>query len=140
MPRCTSSQAARSVRGEGAKRARLAPSPRTLRAAWLEVQRGIEWQRLRQSSKVQQIGVAERFLTSPIADGAQSTFGQMPFDGIRRADVKRIIGRYADRPHAGEAVLRLLRKLCLAALDLEWIDNDPTFRVTFRPELIGHRA
>ena len=123
-----------------AKERRVGVAPRTLRAAWLEVLRTPDWQQMRQSSKTQQIGVAERFLASPIAKGAPTTFGQMPFDGIRRADIKRIIGRYADRPHAGESVLRLLRKLCLAALDLEWIENDPTFRVKFRPELIGWRA
>lgn len=120
-------------------RATIAAS-RTLRAAWLQVLGSPEWRQLKASSKEQQIGIAERFLTSPIAPGSTTTFGQMPFAGIRRADVKRIIGRYAETPHAGEAVLRLLRKLCLAALDLEWIENDPTFRVKYRPKLKGHRA
>jgi integrase len=116
------------------------PAPRTMRAAWLEVNRTIEWRQLKASSKAQQIGVAERFLTSTIAPDSKVTFGQMPLDGLRRGDVKKIIGRYVDHPHAGEAVLRLLRKLCGVALDLEWIESDPTFRVKFRPALIGHRA
>lgn len=120
---------------------RPAPAPRTLRAAWLMVQRTADWQQLRMSSRTQQIGVAERFLGMPIATNSTMTFGQMPFAGIRRGDVKnKILGRFADRPHAGEAVLRLLRKLSLIALDLEWIENDPTYRVRFRPKLIGHRA
>jgi integrase len=119
---------------------RKSAAPRTLRAAWLEVNRSAEWRQLKASSKMQQIGVAERFLGMPIAPGAATVFGQMPFAGIRRGDVKKIIARYADRPHAGEAVLRLLRKLSLVALDLEWIESDPTFRVHFRPKLIGHRA
>jgi integrase len=132
---------------EAARAGKLRPQParaglgaKTLRAAWLQITTSIEWRQLKPSSRYQQTGVAERFLLAPIAEGSKTTFAQMPFEGIRRADIKRILARYADRPHAGEAVLRLLRKLCLAALDLEWIENDPTFRVTFRPKLIGHRA
>jgi integrase len=106
----------------------------------MEVTRGIEWKSLKASSRYQQIGVAERFLAMPVAKGERMTFGEMRFEGIRRGDVKKILARYSERPHAGEAVLRLLRKLTLVALDLEWIENDPTFRVKFRPELIGHRA
>jgi integrase len=119
---------------------RPAPSPRTLRGAWIEVNRTIDWKQLKASSKGQQIGVAERFLAMPIAPKSKTTFGQMPLEGIRRGDIKKILARFDDRPHAGEAVLRLLRKLCLTALDLEWIESDPTYRITFRPELIGHRA
>jgi len=122
------------------RRARSQPTPRTLRAAWIEVRASIEFQQLKASSKAQQIGVAERFLTSPIKPDSPKTFAQMPFAGIRRADVKRILSRYADKPHAGEAVLRLLRKLSLVALDNLWIESDPTYRVKFRPKLIGHRA
>jgi integrase len=64
----------------------------------------------------------------------------MPFSGIRRADVKRILARYGAHPHAAEGILRLLRKLSLVALDNEWIESDPTYRIKFRPPTIGHRA
>jgi integrase len=106
----------------------------------MEVTKQIEWKSLKASSKYQQIGVAERFLDMTVSTGDRMTFGQMPIAGIRRGDVKKILGRFSEHPHAGEAVLRLLRKLCMVALDLEWIENDPTFRIRFRPELIGHRA
>jgi integrase len=119
---------------------RNAPAPRTLRAAWLEVQKTGEWQGLKASSKVQQIGVAERFLAMEIAPKAKVVFGQMPVSGIRRGDVKKILGRFAAHPHAGEAVLRLLRKITLTAMDLEWIESDPTYRIKCRPKMIGHRA
>lgn len=99
-----------------------------------------EWHALKTSSQTVQASVAERFLQTPIVEGSKITFAQMPFEGLRRGDVKKIIGRYADRKHAGEAVLRLLRKLCGVALDLEWIENDPTYRVRYRPALIGHRS
>lgn len=114
--------------------------PRTMGAAWAELRRMAEWHALKTSSQTVQTSVAERFLQTPIVEGSKITFAQMPFEGLRRGDVKKIIGRYADRKHAGEAVLRLLRKLCGVALDLEWIENDPTYRVRYRPALIGHRS
>jgi integrase len=113
--------------------------PRTLAAAWAQVKTTQEWRVLKPISQNQQAKVAERFLAIPIAAGENQTFGGMPFAGIRRGHVKAILGRY-ERPHAAEAVLRLMRKLCLVALDLDWIENDPTHRVRFRPKLIGHRA
>jgi integrase len=124
------------------RRARMPTAgTRTLRAAWIEIiDHTAEWKQLKASSKAQQIGVAERFLKSRINSKEPATFATVPIASLRRGDVKKIIARYSDRPHAGEAVLRLLRKLCLVALDLEWIENDPTFRVKFRPKLKGHRA
>lgn len=113
--------------------------PRTLAAAWAHVRSSVEWKQLKLSSQAQQTAVAERFLVMPIAAGDPLTFGQMPFAGLRRGHVKAILARY-ERPHAAEAVLRFLRKLCLVALDLDWIENDPTHRIRFRPRLIGHRA
>lgn len=117
-----------------------AAAPRTLRAAWLEVQKTVEWSVLKPGTRTQQSHVAERFFAMPIALGATITFGQMPFNGLRRGDIKKILARFTDRPHAGEVVLRLIRKLALTALDLEWIELDPTHRLRFRPKLIGHRA
>lgn len=113
--------------------------PRTLAAAWALVRSSIEWKQLKPISQAQQAAVAERFLAMRIAETEPETFGQMPFEGLRRAGIKKILARY-DRPHAAEAVLRLLRKLCLAALDAEWIEHDPTHRIKFRPKLKGHRA
>jgi integrase len=113
--------------------------PRTLAAAWANVRTSAEWKQLKPSSRAQQTAVAERFLGMPIAPSERQTFGQMPFAGITRGHVKKILARF-EHPHAAEAVLRLLRKMSLVALDLDWIENDPTHRVKFRPKLIGHRA
>lgn len=113
--------------------------PRTIGAAWIEVQATVEWRTLKPISQDQQRKVADRFLCMTIAPGATETFATMPFAGMKRGHVKKILGRYSN-PHAAEAALRLLRKLAGAALDLDWIENDPTHRVKFRPKLIGHRA
>src|SRR5262249_2806461 len=107
--------------------------PRTLAAAWALGPASADWKRkVKAISQEQQTNVAERFLAMPIAPGEAMTFGQMPFGGIRRSHVKAILGRY-ERPHAAAAALALLRKLCGAALDADWIENDPTHRIKFRP-------
>jgi integrase len=120
--------------------AKIARPSRTLRAAWLEVQTSIDWKNLKFSTKTQQINIAERFLASPIAPGESTTFGQLPFEGLARGAIKRTLGRYSATPHAAGSVLRLLRKLCLMAVDNEWIEHDPTYRIKYRPKTIGHRA
>jgi hypothetical protein len=114
--------------------------PRTLRAVWLEVQRTADWKILDFATRQNQISIAERFFALPIADGNKLLFGAMPVAGLRRGDIKKILGRYTDRPHAGDMVLRLIRKLTVTALDLEWIESDPTYKLKYRPKLKGHRA
>ena len=113
--------------------------PHTLAAAWALVRASIDWKQLKPISQEQQTNVAERFLARPIAAGETMTFGQMPFAGIKHSHVKAILGMY-ERPHAAAAVLALLKKLSGVALDCDWIENDPTYRIKFRPKLKGHRA
>jgi integrase len=114
--------------------------PRTLRAVFLEVQRTADWKNLDFGTRQNQISIAERFFALPIADGHKLLFGAMPVAGLRRGDIKKILGRYTDKPHAGAMVLRLIRKLTVTALDLEWIEADPTYKLKYRPKLKGHRA
>jgi integrase len=46
----------------------------------------------------------------------------------------------ADRPHAASDALVVLRKMIVTALDLEWIQHDPTHKLRYSPEIDGHRA
>ena len=129
----------RAANGIGRKRP-AAGGARTIRAAWLEVTRLTEWRNLKAATRQGQTAIAERFLESQINSKEPATFGSVPIASLRRGDVKRILARYADHPHAGEAVVRMLRKACLVALDNEWIEADPTFRVKYRAAIVGHRA
>lgn len=113
--------------------------PRSLRAAWLGLQRAAEWKRLGPTSVRDQTRIAERFLTRPIAAGAMP-WGDAPVADLRRKHVKRLLDDLAGTPHAADHVLRLLRKLVGYALDEEWIDVDPTYRLRWRPPTDGHRA
>lgn len=116
-------------------------APRTLKAAWRHyAQHDGEFKRLRQSSKDQYIARAERFLEMPVAPGAPLTYADVPIADLKRRHVKDLLGNMADRPHAAYDTLVVLRKMVVVALDLEWIEVDPTHRVKYRPETKGHRA
>lgn len=116
--------------------------PRSLRAAWrIVTTRTQEWQALRESSKDQQRAVAERFFERVVPDSSPPlVYGDVLFDHLKRRHVKAILADMADRPHSARHVLSLIRKLVTVALDEEWIDTDPTHRLSYRPELGGWRA
>lgn len=116
-------------------------APRTLKAAWRHyVQHDGEFKRLRQISRDQYIARAERFLEMPVAPGASLIYADVPVADLKRRHVKDMLGNMADRPHAAYDALVVLRKMIVVALDLEWIEVDPTHRIKYRPETDGHRA
>ena len=45
---------------------------------------------------------------------------------MRRKHVDAIIGGMSDRPGAGINMLKRIRTLCRYAVEIEWIDRDPT--------------
>ena len=116
-------------------------APKSLGAAWrILVKDTPEWRALAATTRAEQRSVAERFFALPIADGEKLTFRDMPLTGLSRRHVKSILARWADHPHAGKKVLKLLRKLIGIALDEEWIEVDPTHRLRYAPEYKGWRA
>jgi integrase len=133
-----------------------AAHPRSLRACWrIVTTQTIEWQRLAPESKATQIRLAENFLSTVAEESAAErsegparesqhagalAYGDLPIDQLKRRHIKRILARYADTPHAAADILTLLRKLTGVALDEEWIENDPTFRIKWRPPYKGWRA
>lgn len=114
--------------------------PRSLRAAWRLVLQSFEWKQLEESTRIMQTRVAERFFAVPVIEGEPMCFGDMPMPALERRHIKAILSRWADTPHAGAAILRLIRKLTGVALDEEWITVDPTYRLNYRPACIGFRA
>lgn len=118
-----------------------ATAPRSLKAAWrILTTRSQEWKALRPISRRNQTRIAERFFALSIAEGDLATYGDMPVDLLRRRDVKAILARFADTPHAAAHILRLIRKLIGVGFDEEWIETDPTYRLRYRPECQGWRA
>jgi integrase len=118
-----------------------AAHPRSLRACWrIVTTQTIEWQRLTPDSKATQIRLAENFLSTVAEEGGALAYGDLPIDQLKRRHIKRILARYAETPHAAADILTLIRKLTGVALDEEWIENDPTFRIKWRPPYKGWRA
>lgn len=122
-------------------RLRTAASPRSLRAAWRILRADtLEWKTLGHSIKTAQTAIAERFLTEAIVEGEPLTFGDVDAADLKRKHVKAILARRSNTPHAAAHLLRVIRKLVGVALDQEWIEADPTYRLKFRPALGGWKA
>lgn len=118
-----------------------ATAPRSMRAAWrILISDTIEWQQLDPETQLAQTRIAERFLTSPVIDGQALTFGEMPIAELKRKHIKAILARKSDTPHAAAHLLRLIRKLTGVALEQEWIEYDPTYRLKYRPKYKGWKA
>jgi integrase len=117
-----------------------ASHPHSLRAAWRLVTATIDWSTLGPVSKANQTAIAERFLSTQIAAGEATRYGDLPIDELKRRHVREILARWSGTPHAAAHILRLLRKLTGAALDAEWIEQDPTYRIKFRPAFKGWKA
>lgn len=115
--------------------------PKSLRAAWKLVMTSTpEWRALEEVSRIKQSGVAERFLSSQVDPKHPTTWGDIPIADVRRRHIKSIITGRADTPHAARHLLVVIRKMVTAALDEEWIENDPTHRFSYRPAYGGWRA
>jgi integrase len=104
------------------------------------VTKTIEWANLAPVSKANQTAIAERFLSTQIAAGEATRYGDLPIDELKRRHVREILARWSATPHAAGHILRLLRKLTGTALDAEWIEQDPTYRIKFRPAFKGWKA
>jgi hypothetical protein len=116
-------------------------APQSLKAAWRILRTDDpEWQALGPEIKGSQTKIAERLLTMSIVEGEPVTFGDVAVADLKRRHVKALIARKSDTPHAAAHLLRVIRKLIGVALDHEWLENDPTYRIKARPEYKGWKA
>ncbi|SEG28940.1 tyrosine-type recombinase/integrase [Bosea lathyri] len=115
--------------------------PRTLRAAWrIVITKTTEWQQLDAVTQQKQSSIAETFLNLPITDGVDTLWGEAPLADLKRRHLKALLAERSDRPHAARHLLVAIRKMILVGLDEEWIENDPSYRLNYRPKLKGWRA
>lgn len=114
--------------------------PGSFRQAWLKVKRTPEWIAHDPATKSKNEYLAKTFFELPLIDGHTARWGDMPVRDLRRRHVKEIIGRFSATPHKAKHLLVTLRKMIAVALDEEWIDTDPTYKLTYRPDYIGWRA
>jgi site-specific recombinase XerC len=130
-----------------------AENPQSFKAAWRLLRtEDPEWKALGPDIKGAQTRIIERFLTTEVVVGEGVTFGQVEVAFMRRKHVKALLARRSEKAvdketervlggkHAAAHLLRVIRKLVGVALDQEWIENDPTYRVKYRPAYGGWKA
>lgn len=111
--------------------------PRSLKAAYRLLRETPEWKALDQRSATRYRQTIERILTITV-NGV--TLGDGPVADLRRGHVKRILAEFDHVPHMARIVLICLRKLIMVAIEEEWTETDPTYRMTRNPVTEGHRA
>jgi integrase len=99
-----------------------------------------DWKALDPGSQRSQTRIAERFLQTPVIPGEPMTFGEVAVADLQRRHIKAILAARSDTPHAASHLLRMIRKLTGVALDQEWIEYDPCYRLKYRPPLGGWKA
>lgn len=116
-------------------------SPRSLRAAWHILRTDDhEWKALGPAIREAQTRIAERFLTTPVVESEPLLFGDVEVEHLKRKHIKALLARRSGTPHAAAHLLRVIRKLVGVALDQEWIETDPTYRLKYRPAYGGWKA
>lgn len=125
---------------------RTGPTPRSFADAWRILRtEDPDWKALGPAIRTAQTRIAERFLLTPIpdqapVDGKRLAFGETAIAELRRRHIKAILASRSETPHAAAHLLRVIRKLIGVALDQEWIELDPTYRLKYRPEYGGWKA
>lgn len=115
-----------------------AASPKSLKAAYRLLKGTQEWLELDAKSSTRYQQTIERILTMPA--GGKAMLGDGPVEDLKRAHVKSILSSFRSTPHMERIVLICLRKLIMVAIDEEWIEVDPTYKMTRNPQTDGHKA
>lgn len=114
--------------------------PRTLGAAWRKVTASAEWQAYDPATRLKNQRLAEAFLDSRVIDTDPFPWRNVPVKDLRRRHLKDILAAHAATPHKAKHLLVAIRKMIHAALDEEWIDIDPSYRLKWRPAYVGWKA
>ena len=117
-----------------------AATPRSLGAAWRKVQQSAEWKAHDQATKDKNIRLAEAFLDSRVIPENPTLWRDISVQDLRRRHLKDIIAAHSGTPHKAKHLLTAIRKMIYAALDEEWIEIDPSYKLKWRPAYKGWKA
>jgi integrase len=93
---------------------------------------------LRPQTQRSYLGVLRRFESMKLKEGS-TPLGTKRVAKLERQHVIVILGKMEDRKHAANNLLKRLRTLMEFALDIGWIEKDPTLRVKgYRTRSEGH--
>lgn len=111
--------------------------PRSMKAAYRLLKASREWKALDQRSRTLYQKTTERVLATKFGS---IEWGDGPIADLKRSHIKKILDNFAHAPHMERLVLICLRKMIMVALEEEWIENDPTYKMTRNPHTDGHKA
>jgi integrase len=114
--------------------------PKSFRDAWRRVLRTPEWLAHDETTKTKNTRLAEEFLKLCVVDNDSATWAEMLVEDLKRRHLKDILARYAATPHKAKHILVAIRKMIAVALDEEWIEIDPSYKLSYRPDYKGWRA
>lgn len=111
--------------------------PKSLKAAYRILKGSAEWKALDEKSRTRYRQTIERVLTIKLG---VVEVGDGPVTELKRGHIKAILAHFSDTPHMERIVLIAIRKLIVVAMDEEWIEFDPSYKITRNPVSAGHRA
>lgn len=114
--------------------------PGTLGAAWNRVQDSADWKAYDQATRDKNLSLATMFLESRLADDNPYLWKNVPVRDLKRRHLKEIISKYSATPHKAKHLLTAIRKMIYVALDEEWIEVDPSYKLNWRPDYVGWKA
>lgn len=114
-----------------------ASHPRSLKAAYRLLVQTREWKALDQRSITRYRQTIERVLRIRFGD---VEWGDGPVADLKRGHIKKILDEFSGTPHMERIVLICLRKLIMVAMEEEWIESDPTYKMARNPQTDGHKA
>lgn len=114
-----------------------ASHPKSLKAAYRLLTQTREWKDLDARSSTRYRQTIERVLRIKFGN---VEWGDGPVADLKRSHIKKILDAFSETPHMERIVLICLRKLIMVALDEEWIESDPTYKMARNPQTDGHKA
>lgn len=114
--------------------------PKSFGAAWKIVLSSAEWKKHGPATQLKNETLANLFLNKRIVPDDPMTWKDIPVHEMKRRHLKALISEYSDTPHKAKHILTAIRKMINVALDEEWIEVDPSYKMNWRPEYIGWKA
>lgn len=116
------------------------PAARTMADAWARWKKSHKWKTASPLTRQKNESLASRLLATPVAPGSALTWADAPMADLKRRHILQILADNSDTPHKAKHILVAIRKMITVALDEEWIDHDPSARISWRPAYGGWRA
>jgi len=113
---------------------------KTIGDAWGRLKKKPKWATYDPATKKKNAALAETFLASRVMPTDPFLWPDVPMKDLLRRHLKRILTAHAGTPHKAKHLLTALRKMIYVALNEEWIEIDPSYKLQWRPDYRGWRA